>query len=140
LSEIIATSVLQSKWRDGYPTGFSLRSLRIFLRELRGQKLFRRRQGKSLEPQSAQRKSAKVAKKGQNLWVWQTVEMKKPFLRVTKWLGDIPVEAHCILCPETIFKARSESHRPSCDEYAKSLEAQFQEHRKLVHGVEPTLT
>jgi hypothetical protein len=66
--------------------------------------------------------------------------MKKPFLRVTKWLGEIPVEAHCILCPETIFKAKSESHRPSRDEYAKSLETQFQEHRKLVHDAGPAVT
>ncbi len=51
--------------------------------------------------------------------------MKKPTLRVTKWLADIPVEAHCTLCPTVSFKAHGTSHRPNREEYQKSLQAQF---------------
>ena len=38
--------------------------------------------------------------------------MKKPALRVTKWLGDIPIEGRCSMCPETLFHAASSHHRP----------------------------
>jgi hypothetical protein len=43
--------------------------------------------------------------------------MKKPTLRVTKWLADIPVEAHCTQCLTVSFKAQGAGHRP----YQKSL-------------------
>jgi hypothetical protein len=33
--------------------------------------------------------------------------MKKPALRVTKWLGDIPIEGRCSLCPGTLFHGLS---------------------------------
>jgi hypothetical protein len=59
--------------------------------------------------------------------------MKKPTLRVTKWLGNIPVEASCTLC-SAAFKAQSSGHRPDLVEYQKSLQAQFDEHCKLAHG------
>jgi hypothetical protein len=48
--------------------------------------------------------------------------MKKPMLRVTKWLKDIPVEGCCSLCPESLFRASSPHHRPQKAEYTKSLE------------------
>jgi len=32
--------------------------------------------------------------------------MKKPTLRVTKWVADIPVEAHCTQCLTVSFKAQ----------------------------------
>ena len=32
--------------------------------------------------------------------------MKKPTIRVTKWLGDIPVEANCSACPGVVFRAK----------------------------------
>jgi len=51
--------------------------------------------------------------------------MKKPTLRVLKWLADIPVEAHCTHCPTVSFKAQGTSHRPSREEYQKSLQAQL---------------
>jgi hypothetical protein len=54
--------------------------------------------------------------------------MKKPTLRVTKWLADIPVEAHCTQCPTVSFKAQGISHRPNREEYQKSLQAQFDVH------------
>jgi len=61
--------------------------------------------------------------------------MMKPALRVTKWLGDIPVEAHCTHCPALSFKARGASHRPNREEYQKSLQFQFDVHCKAVHSL-----
>jgi len=60
--------------------------------------------------------------------------MKKPALRVTKWLGDIPVEAHCTNCPNVSFKAQGSSHRPNREEYQRSLQAQFAAHCETVHA------
>jgi hypothetical protein len=64
--------------------------------------------------------------------------MKKPTLRVTRWLADIPVEASCTFCPgvsfRASFRARGSSHRPNREEYQKSLQAQFDEHCRLVHS------
>ena len=54
--------------------------------------------------------------------------MKKPTLRVTRWLGGIPIKAHCTQCPTVSFKAQSASHRPNREEYQKSLQAQFDAH------------
>ena len=59
--------------------------------------------------------------------------MRKPAIRVTKWLRDIPVEATCALCPGSSFRASSSSHRPNREEYQKSLQAQFDEHVRRVH-------
>jgi len=67
---------------------------------------------------------------------WERGIMKKPTLRVTKWLGDIPVEASCTRCPDVSFKAQAESHRPSREEYQKSLQAQFDAHCAAVHSGE----
>ena len=61
--------------------------------------------------------------------------MKKPFLRVTKWLGDIPVEAECTACPAAgKFRATSTSHRPNREEYQKQLERAFDHHLKSAHA------
>jgi len=62
--------------------------------------------------------------------------MKKPRLRVTQWLGEIPVEIECTACPEWRFRATSTSHRPNRDEYAKQLQQAFDQHFKIVHGRE----
>ena len=59
--------------------------------------------------------------------------MKKPFLRVTRWLGDIPVEAECTACAEAKFRVNSASHRPSREEYQKALQREFDHHVKTVH-------
>jgi len=59
--------------------------------------------------------------------------MKNPSLRVTKWLGDIPVEIECRACPEWKSRATSTSHRPNRDEYAKQLQQAFDEHFRAVH-------
>jgi hypothetical protein len=62
--------------------------------------------------------------------------MKKPTIRVTKWLGDIPVEAGCSACTGVVFRANGSSHRPNREEYQKSIQAQFDEHCKAVHSEE----
>ncbi len=60
--------------------------------------------------------------------------MKKPFLRVTKWLGDIPVEAECMACPEVKFRVTSTSHRPIRAEYQQALQRDFDHHLKVDHS------
>jgi hypothetical protein len=60
--------------------------------------------------------------------------MKKPTLRVTKWLADIPVEAYCTICPTVSFKAQGATHRPNREEYQKSLQAQFDVHCNAEHS------
>jgi len=56
--------------------------------------------------------------------------MKKPTLHVTKWLGDIPVEAWRRL------QGDGSGHRPNREEFQKSIEAQFDEHCKAAHSQE----
>jgi hypothetical protein len=58
--------------------------------------------------------------------------MKKPTIRVAKWLGDIPGEAG----PGVVFRAKGSSHRPNREEFQKSIQAQFDEHCKTVHPQE----
>jgi hypothetical protein len=60
--------------------------------------------------------------------------MKKPSLRVSKWMGEIPVEAACTACPNVTFRANSGSHRPSRQEYQESLQRQFDAHYKSIHA------
>jgi hypothetical protein len=66
---------------------------------------------------------------------WETVgtTMKRPSLRVTKWLGDIPVEAECTACPDLTFKVKPITHRPNREEYGKYLQQEFDRHLKHVH-------
>jgi hypothetical protein len=60
--------------------------------------------------------------------------MKKPTIRVTKWLSDIPVEATCTACANVLFRAKGESHRPNREEYQSSLQLQFDAHVKAEHN------
>jgi hypothetical protein len=60
--------------------------------------------------------------------------MKKPVIRVTKWLRDIPVEATCSLCPHVSFRAQGSTYRPNREEYTKSLQTQFDVHCKGQHS------
>jgi hypothetical protein len=62
--------------------------------------------------------------------------VKKPTVRVTKWLSDIPVEAQCTACPTVSFRAKGTSHRPNREEYTRSLQTQFDEHCRMVHSTE----
>ena len=62
--------------------------------------------------------------------------MKRPTLRVTKWLADIPIEGCCSLCPETLFHAASPHHRPQKVEYTERLQGEFDRHVADSHGEE----
>jgi trans-aconitate methyltransferase len=59
--------------------------------------------------------------------------MKKPALRVTKWLKDIPVEGACTACLNSQFKVTSTTHRPNREESQKLLQREFDHHVKAVH-------
>jgi hypothetical protein len=60
--------------------------------------------------------------------------MKKPSLRVTRWLRDIPIEAECTSCPgESRFEAASTHHRPDKADYQEKLQRAFDRHCKDVH-------
>lgn len=59
--------------------------------------------------------------------------MKRPFLRVSRWLGDIPVEGECTACAGVRFNVRAISHRPNREEYQKSLQSAFRAHLKNAH-------
>lgn len=59
--------------------------------------------------------------------------MKKPSLRVSKWMGTIPVEGECTACAGVRFNVRPTSHRPNRLEYEKSLQSAFGAHYKNVH-------
>ncbi|MGA2353629.1 MAG: hypothetical protein ABSG02_03980 [Terriglobales bacterium] len=60
--------------------------------------------------------------------------MKKPALRVTKWLKDIPVEGCCSLCPESHFQVSSPHHRPQKAEYIQKLQRAFDRHVADCHS------
>lgn len=60
--------------------------------------------------------------------------VKKPVLRVSKWLGEIPVEAYCAACSGIVFRARGSGHRPNGEEYRASLQAQFEAHCREAHS------
>jgi len=62
--------------------------------------------------------------------------MKKPSLRVSKWMGDIPVEAECTACAGVRFNVRPISHRPNREEYQKSLQSAYDAHLKNAHPQE----
>ena len=61
--------------------------------------------------------------------------MEKLTLRVTKWMGDIPVETHCTQCADVSFKAQGASHRPNRGAYQKLFHTQFDAHAKVLHSV-----
>jgi hypothetical protein len=59
--------------------------------------------------------------------------MKRPILRVTKWLADIPIEGCCSLCPEELFRPTASGHRPNKAEYQEKLQRAFDRHVQDVH-------
>ena len=75
-----------------------------------------------------------------NLYFGTLRTMKKPTLRVTKWLGDIPIEGRCSLCPETLFHAVSGHHRPQKAEYIERLQRAFDSHVADYHREEIAAT
>jgi len=59
--------------------------------------------------------------------------MTRPFLRVTRWLGTITIEAQCMACPASVFKAQFTGHRPELAQCQRSLQNQFDEHVRQAH-------
>ena len=66
--------------------------------------------------------------------------MKKPVLRVTKWLKDIPVEGECTSCADSWFKVTSTSHRPNREEYQRLLQREFDLHVVAIHTLSANAT
>jgi hypothetical protein len=62
--------------------------------------------------------------------------MKRPVLRVSKWLADIPVEACCSLCADAIFRPAASNHRPNKIEYQQKLQEAFDRHLNDAHPAE----
>jgi hypothetical protein len=62
--------------------------------------------------------------------------VKKPALRVTKWLGDIPIEGQCTNCPDSLFRVAAAHHRPQKAEYSEMLQRAFDFHVVECHGQE----
>jgi len=60
--------------------------------------------------------------------------VKKPALLVTKWLGDIPIEGRCSLCPDSLFSVASTYHRPQKSEYSERLQLAFDRHVADCHA------
>ena len=54
--------------------------------------------------------------------------MKKPALRVTRWLRDIPIEGCCTACPDSLFRVASTHHRPQKIVYSELLQREFDRH------------
>ena len=64
---------------------------------------------------------------------------KEPRLRVTRWLGDVPVEAECSSCANASFKvsewnAGEPFHQPNRQRYQDILQLRFDQHLASVHG------
>jgi hypothetical protein len=63
--------------------------------------------------------------------------MERPTLRVTKWLGEIPVEAECTACAaRSEFVAASIHYRPNKAEYEERLQRAFDRHLEETHSIE----
>jgi hypothetical protein len=62
--------------------------------------------------------------------------MKRPLLRVTKWLAEIPVEACCSLCADAIFRPATSHHRPNKIEYQQKLQEAFDRHLFERHPID----
>jgi hypothetical protein len=75
----------------------------------------------------------KITKKTTDSRTGREEPMKKPTLRVTKWLSDIPVQATCTVCSGLTFRAVGSGHRPNREEYQKSLQSQFEAHCRATH-------
>jgi hypothetical protein len=78
------------------------------------------------------------------------VRTKKPTLRITRWLRRvqaagprIPLEAECTACSDAQFTIKHDKrseysgfHQPNYDSYGRTLQREFEEHLKQVHGDE----
>jgi len=61
-------------------------------------------------------------------------------MRVTKWSGDIALEAECSICELARFKVAEWNsgeplHQPDRQHYQDILQEAFESHRRVAHGV-----
>ncbi len=60
--------------------------------------------------------------------------MKKPSLRITKYLGnEIPVDGVCTACPDIVFQVSKLPLPPTAEEGKAKLEKLFNEHFAKMH-------
>lgn len=65
---------------------------------------------------------------------------KEPRLRVTKWVGSVPVEAECTACRDAIFKVEEWDsgeplQEPDRQHYQDILQFGFDQHCATSHGL-----
>jgi hypothetical protein len=63
----------------------------------------------------------------------EEITISSPSLRITKWMGNIPVEGGCTSCADVNLKVQATTHRPALEEYRTALAAAFELHFKHVH-------
>ena len=56
-----------------------------------------------------------------------------PLLKVTKWLGDIPIEGVCTSCPDAQFRPNWNNHRPNKAQNEEKMKQAFGRHFREVH-------
>jgi len=56
-----------------------------------------------------------------------------PSLKVTKWLGDIPIEGACTSCPDARFRPSWAYHTPQKDVNERKMKLAFDRHFEEVH-------
>jgi ribosome-binding protein aMBF1 (putative translation factor) len=54
-------------------------------------------------------------------------------LKVTKWLGDIPVEGVCTSCPDAQFRPSWNNHRPNKAQIEEKMKQAFGRHSREAH-------
>jgi hypothetical protein len=59
--------------------------------------------------------------------------MNKPSLKVTKWLGNIPVEGVCACCADAQFRPSWNHRRPDKTACEEKMKREFDRHFREVH-------
>jgi hypothetical protein len=64
--------------------------------------------------------------------------MKEPSLKVTKWLGNIPIEGVCTYCPDAQFRPSWNHHKPEKNAIEEKMKQAFDRHFREAHMREDT--
>ena len=59
-----------------------------------------------------------------------------PSLKVTKWMGNIPIEGVCTACPDAQFRPSWAHHKPQKAVNEEKMRQAFDRHCRDVHGSE----
>ena len=65
--------------------------------------------------------------------MWETWGVKKPSLKITKGLGEMPVEGVCTACQDAVFVVKGLPLNPTVEKCTRELQEQFNKHFKKVH-------